>query len=134
MFHIYLYISMWLLFFLNIWGLLKIFNPLFLAVLGHFRRIFVYAQCMHSTFLVKNNFKSCFRPLLHQILSLCDISKSLKKFRVIESIWGTLDTFENVPFCWIWNIPNRLNHVRRSQHEIRPPKRYDRPHKPIEHK
>ena len=101
MFHIYLYISMWLLFFLNIWGLLKIFNPLFLAVLGHFRRIFVYAQCMHSTFLVKNNFKSCFRPLLHQILSLCDISKSLKKFRVIESIWGTLDTFENVPFCWI---------------------------------
>ena len=134
MFYIYLYIFICLLIFWNDSGNFKNLQPMFWPILGHFRRIFVYAQCMHSTFLVKNNFKSCFRPLLHQILSLCDISKSLKKFRVIESIWGTLDTFENVPFCWIWNIPNRLNHVRRSQHEIRPPKRYDRPHKPIEHK
>ena len=86
MFYIYLYISMCLLIFGMIQVISKIFYPYFGPFLGHFRRIFVYGRCMNGTFLVQNTFKSFVIPLEHQIPSLCVISKSLKMFRMIESI------------------------------------------------
>ena len=86
MFYIYLYISMCLLIFGMIQVISKIFYPYFGPFLGHFRRIFMYTRCIHGTFLVQNIFKSCLIPLIHQIPSLCVISKSLKKIRMIESI------------------------------------------------
>ena len=86
MFYIYLYIFICLLIFWNDSGNFKNLQPLFLADFGSFLRIFMYTRCIHGTFLIQNIFKSCLIPLIHQIPSLCVISKSLKKFRMIESI------------------------------------------------
>ena len=52
----------------------------------------------NDTFLIQNNLKSCFMPLEPQILSLCIISKSLGKFRVIESIHGIVRDVDDQPF------------------------------------
>ena len=51
MFYIYLYIFIWLLIFGMVRGLLKIFNPYFWPILGHFRRIFMYHHPTSSYFI-----------------------------------------------------------------------------------
>jgi len=78
----------------------------------------MYTRCIHGTFLIQNNLKSCFMPLEPQILSLCIISKSLGKFRVIESIHGIVRDVDDQPFHWIRSVSNRLTYVLRSQHDI----------------
>ena len=118
MFYIYLYIFICLLIFWNDSGNFKNLQPLFLADFGSFLRIFMYTRCIHGTFLIQNNLKSCFMPLEPQILSLCIISKSLGKFRVIESIHGIVRVVDGQPFHWIRSVSNRLTYVLRSQHDI----------------
>ena len=51
MFYIYLYIFIWLVIFGMVRGLLKIFNPYFWPILGHFRRIFMYHHPTSSYFI-----------------------------------------------------------------------------------
>ena len=84
----------------------------------YIHQVVVYVRCMYGTFLIQIHFKSCFIPLEPQIPSSCIISKSLGKFRVIESIHGIVRDVDDQPFHWIRSVSNRLTYVLRSQHDI----------------